>query len=1024
MTRGKAPTGSKDVKPAAARPRRPKRPGAHMPAARAGDAKKSAGVGKKSRSREDKLRAQGKFLSAALAALKNESRRYRNLFEVAPEAYLVTNRSGIIREANAAAERLLQTPQGFLVGKPLATFIGRDQIRAFISQLSRAAQGLEVQTWEGKLRPLRGNELECQIKAASLRKRRGQIVEVHWFLNDISNNKRSQEEIRLLNAELEKLVQKRTAELDVSNRLRSDLALRLTSEGETLQSVMDNTLAQLAYLDIDFNFVLVNEAYAKGSGHSKQDLIGRNLLDLFPSEENRVALEAARDRGERTQVLAKPIIFSDQPRRGVTYWNWTSVPVNDASGRLQGIVLSLLDVSETVRAQHAEREHARKTAAILESITDSYITLDRNWRFTEINPAAERTILRKRKQELLGREIWKEYPQSVGGELWRECMIAAAEQHPVHFEAELSLDGKWHEVHAYPSREGLSIYLRDIEARKREQEANARLAAIVESSDDAIFSFDTKGLILSWNPGAEHLFGYSDDEIIGRPLSTLYPADHQDEFPQIMGRLLRGERIDHYETQRIRKDGHRLDVSLSISPIRDPAGKITGAAKIARDVSAQKRAREAEHFLSEASAVLASSLDYEATLQSVAHLALPFLADYCVIDVVQQDGSAQRVTVAAALPEREQALRDLMERYPPGSEAMGAQVIQSALPRTMWEMPEILPQQVENDPELMQMLAVLNPKSFMILPMIARGRTVGIISLGLAGSSRLYDETALAVAEDLARRAAIAVDNARLYEESQAALSARDQFLSSASHEVRTPLTVIQGYTQLLLQDVQGAQAELGAGDGQEDGKLVRGLKNIEYSAGRLASLMNDLLDVTRLSTNGISLTREPMDLSELLFRVVESVRSQKELLRRSSTMELRLALPDGQVWGNWDRGRLEQVVTNLVDNAVKYSPADGIIRIRLAVEEADAQLGGRCAHLTVCDEGIGIPPQDLGKIFQPFTRATNAVQRNYPGLGIGLAVSRAIVSEHGGCIWVESEGLDRGTCFHVVLPLEGGVNG
>lgn len=966
---------------------------------------------------EEELRQQNEELATARTALETERQRYRDLFEFAPDAYLVTDLLGVIQEANAAADKLLQTAPGRLVGKPLANYIGRQEKHEFRLGLAKIARAAEVDTWESKLNRLPGGEFDGEISVAPAWDASGRAIALRWVLRDISARKHAEQKISELNAGLEQIVQQRTAELDVSNRLRSDLALRLTSEGEILQAIMDNTHAQLAYLDADFNFVLVNAAYAKGSGHTKEELIGHNHFDVFPSVENRAIFEQARDRGERMEFFAKPFIYTDQPQRGVTYWNWTCVPVKNAFGHVQGLVLSLLEVTETVRAQHAEREHARKITAILESITDSYITLDRTWHFTEVNPAAERTILQRPKQDLLGCVIWELYPQAVGGALWRECMVAAAEQHPVHFEAELSIDGKWHEVHAYPSREGLSIYLRDIEARKREQEANARLAAIVESSEDAIISIDNKGSISSWNPGAEHLFGYSGQEIIGRPLSTLYPPDHQDEFPQIMHRLMSGERIDHYETQRIRKDGQRLEVSLSISPIRDSLGRITGAAKIARDITAQKRAREAEHFLSEASAVLASSLDYEATLQSVAHLALPFLADYCVIDVAQRDGELQRVTVAAALPEREKPLRELMERYPPGSEAMGAQVFKSALPQTMWEMPEILPEQIENDPDLMRILRELEPGSFMILPMIARGRTVGIISLGLAGRSRRYDPAALGVAEDLARRAALAVDNARLYYESQAALSARDQFLSSASHEVRTPLTVIQGYTQLLLQDMDEFRDNT-AGAAQGDGKLVRGLKNIEYSAGRLASLMNDLLDVTRLSTHGITLSREHMNLSDLLLKVVEGVRAQKELLRRSSSMELRLALPEGDVWGNWDRVRLEQVLTNLIDNAVKYSPTDGIISVRLAIEEADGQSGGRCAHLVVCDDGIGIPKQDLGKIFQPFTRATNAVQRNYPGLGIGLAVSKAIVTEHGGCIWVESKGVDQGTCFHVVLPV------
>jgi PAS domain S-box-containing protein len=1001
---------------AATRPPRSERSKSRPPVSNAAETEEIRRAHQELDAAKRKLRRQKMLLASARLDLEGERQRYRDFFEFAPGAYLVTDLHGSIREANEAARELLHLPHGYLIGKPLAGYVARQEARFFRVQLHQLAQSDGIVTWETKMGRRGGTEFDGEITAAPVRNARGEVTSLRWVLRDISERKRAEAQIQALDAELERRVVERTAQLDASDRVRSDLTLRLTSEADILQAIMENTHAQLAFLDPQFDFVLVNAAYAKGSGHSREELIGRNHFDLFPNVDTQAIFERARDRGERVEFFARPFEYADQPERGVTFWNWSCVPVKNATGQVQGLVLSLLDVTETAKAQQEEQSHAHKMVAILESITDSYIALDHEWRFSDVNPVAERTILRRPKRELLGQVIWEAYPQSVGGALHHHCLIAAAKQQPVHFEAELALNGQWYEVHVYPTREGLSLYLRDIEGRRREQEANSRLAAIVESSEDAIISINPEGVISNWNPAAERLFGYSGQEIIGKPLSLLYPSDHRDEFPQIMQRLERGERIDHYETERMRKDGVRIQVALSISAIKDSAGRIIGAAKIARDITAQKRAREAEHFLAEASAILASSLDYEATLPSVAQLALPFLADYCVIDINQEDGSLRRVTAAAAAPPRQELLAALMARYPPGSEAMGArQVVQSGLPRVLWEMPATVSQEVADDPELMRFLRDLAPRSYMIVPMIARGRTLGAISLGLAEGSRRYDATDLAVAEDLARRAAYAVDNARLYYDSQAAVSARDQFLALASHEVRTPLTVIQGYTQLLLQEAQDSPNY----PGTKDGKFLRGLRNIEYSARRLEALMTDLMDITRLSGGRLTISAERLNLSELLLKVIEAVKAQKELLLHSGRLNLHVEIRKDEVWGEWDRVRLEQVLTNLVNNAVKYSSPDGKIQVRLDVEGENAQVGRHWAHLVVSDDGIGIPPADLGKIFQPFVRATNAVERQYPGLGVGLAVSRAIIVGHGGCIWVESEGVDRGSSFHIILPMQ-----
>jgi len=237
----------------------------------------------------------------------------------------------------------------------------------------------------------------------------------------------------------------------------------------------------------------------------------------------------------------------------------------------------------------ALRDSNRKINNILESITDLYYQLDREWRFTDINRV---TLERfgKTREELLGKNIWEVYPHAVESPLYPQLRRAIEQMVPVHFElASKIVPGTWFEAHAYPTRTGLSIYLRDISERHAAQLSNNLLAAIVESSQDAIASKDLNGILNSWNKGAERVFGYTAEEAIGQPATLLIPEDHIDEEPAILEKLRKGERIEHYETVRRRKDGSLIDISLTVSPIRDEQGIIIGGSKIARDISERKR---------------------------------------------------------------------------------------------------------------------------------------------------------------------------------------------------------------------------------------------------------------------------------------------------------------------------------------------------------------------------------------------------------------------------------------------------
>ena len=550
------------------------------------------------------------------------------------------------------------------------------------------------------------------------------------------------------------------------------------------------------------------------------------------------------------------------------------------------------------------------------------------------------------------------------------------------------------------------------------------LAAIVQSSDDAIVGKELDGTIRTWNPGAERLFQYTAAEVVGQPITILIPPDRLSEETHVLTQIRAGHRVEPYETIRRRKDGTEIDVSLTVSPIRDAGGTVIGASKIARDISERRRAerlrdelverersardeavvaRDRLAFLADVGAVLTSSLDYGETLNRAVHLAIPRLGDYCNVVITDDQGRMRHVAWGHVVRAKEAILRELalrlIERPTAGGMTLAATVMTTG--RTLVMPHDALVKAATDarpyDPEAVALAVQLQPWAYIGVPLYVRGRAVGVMSFGTSEqeSRRDYTDVDIVMVEEFARRVSLAVENARLFRQAEELNRLKDEFLATVSHELRTPLGAVMGWARMLA-------------DGQlspDRAKLA--IDAIERNAQAQAKLVDDILDVARGVAGNVTLEMLPLDLAKVAHSGVEAI--APAAAGKKIAVDVEAA---GPVMVIGDQGRLRQVVWNLLSNAVKFTPAGG--RVTVSVGASDGH-----AELQVTDTGMGISDAFLPYVFDKFRQADASFTRQHGGLGLGLAIARHLIELHGGSIEARSAGEGTGATFVVRLPLE-----
>ncbi|QSQ11618.1 GAF domain-containing protein [Myxococcus landrumensis] len=517
-------------------------------------------------------------------------------------------------------------------------------------------------------------------------------------------------------------------------------------------------------------------------------------------------------------------------------------------------------------------------------------------------------------------------------------------------------------------------------ARAELAEVNERLAAIIQASPASIILVDSNGTVRMWNPAAERIFGWKPEEVMGKVLPVV-PTDKQGEFRRNLEKAGRGESLGGAVMRRQRKDGTPLQVALWTALVQPSGGGPEQVLSMAVDVTERHRSEAAQHFLAEAGGVLAASLEQEQTLERVAHLAVPSYAESCGVFLTDPDGTVRCVASAH---------EDAGLRSHDGHPAPGLVVVSRVVASNE---AELRTGTSTDTPECARRPGATGVCSWLCVPLQVRGQTLG--ALTFATSRRDYDAQDLSLAQELARRAALAIDNARLYHEARQAIRLREEFLSIASHELKTPISALQLQVQSLMAGLARAPS------GLTPERLGRALEVVDRQVKRQTQLIHELLDVSRISAGRLELSPEPLDLSAMVREVVE--RFEPELERTGTRLELSLA-PESL--GLWDKLRIDQVLTNLVSNAVKYGRGNPVHVVVTSLEDA--------VRVEVRDSGIGIGEEHLSRLFHRFERAVS--ERNYGGFGLGLWISRQIVEAMGGHITVRSE-LGVGSTFTVELP-------
>jgi len=705
-------------------------------------------------------------------------------------------------------------------------------------------------------------------------------------------------------------------------------------------------------------------------------------------------LHAVADDGKERQ-LEHRMVSADGHER----WFRSEMHFVPAEKQVLGVMIDVTDARRTAESLRTAESRLRQ---VINNAPVVLFALDSAGLIT----LSEGSALRKvgmQPGEAVGKDVFAVYPDPAAQAFLRRA-LAGEETVLQRRQGET-----WWETHVTPlfddsgrvtGATGVSIDLTD---RARAEEASAHSASLLraslEATTDGILVVDSKGRMVDFNRRFAEMWNMPPDVLAARDDSRALEVavgqlrDPDGFFAKVRALYAAPEAISHDVIEL--RDGRIFERDSRPQLVE---GRSVGRVWSFRDVTVERRATRRATFLAAASKILAGPLEDVTPLDVIARMTVPWLCDWCNILILDDDGEVR----SAAAYHHDASKIELLRKLQPDMRRHRsvAQVIHTGEPivdndigadRLSGSLDNALPS-VSTDEQL-AILHALGMRARMAVPLHARGQIIGAMIFASSDPERHYDHDDLTLAADLAQRAALAIDNQRLYQSSKDAVAQRDEFLSVASHELRTPVTSLQ----------LAVQSALALGRDAPPGFLHHALETAERQTRRLGRLVDALLDVTRVQAGRLELERAPTELGAIVREVVALLAADA----RRAGCEVHVDA-DGSVAGRWDRARIDQVVTNLLSNALKYGAGAAV---HITVDKTEAT-----ARLVVRDQGIGVAASERGRIFERFERAVSA--KHYGGLGLGLYIVRRIVDAHGGSVTVESTP-GAGAQFIVELPLQ-----
>ncbi|HYF50690.1 MAG TPA: ATP-binding protein [Planctomycetota bacterium] len=718
--------------------------------------------------------------------------------------------------------------------------------------------------------------------------------------------------------------------------------LRSTPHAHTIETLEDGRI-----LD-------VNNFFCDLSGYSRDELIGRSTVELqFWS--------SAEMRGDLISRIAEHGIgrvpFKLRQKNGKHRGTLLSMEVMPVQGRMCAVT-TIVDAAE----------QPQSGSALTESIRQS----------------EERRLL-SQASDALARSL--DYDETLKA-IANLAICAMADWCSVHV-VEDNTVRRVAVAHKDPAKRELA----DEYNQKYPLDLNAARGAanVLRTGKSELYSYISDELLVQSAHDSEHLRLLRE---VGMTSVMIVPLSSRGRTFGVLSLVSAesGRRYDDRDLRLAEELGHRAAIAVENAWLYRAAR---------REIEDRKRSEEAQRFLARAGEILASTLDYGVSLQKIAELSTPFLADYCVIDVIEEGDVIRRVGMSHANPERMELVR-VLSRYAPRDAADLQHHLAHALNTgTPFVHPNITDAQLQahaskhNSPELLRVLRGLEPHAYLVVPIVLHGRVHGTIGFISAESKRDYGEREQAIGMDLARRAALAIENAKLYHRVVEEDRRKSDFIATLAHELRNPLAPIRNGVHLLQRI------------GPKEPELQRIREMIERQAAHMSRLVDDLLDISRVTRDKIALDKECVDFAQLARHVLHDY--EHDAVKAG----IRCSIDGAQqpVWVEGDRTRLSQVVGNLLHNALKFTPRGGEVSLSF---ESSADV----ALLRIRDTGSGIDPAVLPQLFEPFKQGRQGSDRAKGGLGLGLALVKGLIKLHGGRVWAESAGVNAGATFFVQLPL------